>query len=99
MNETLRPLSLAEILDRTAQLYRSRFLVFLGISTIPAGTIFVFAAAIFAFIAWMGQNSRNGASVADVFVWVFLALVALLVLPIMIFQRYQSRAAGPGPHH
>ena len=93
MNETLRPLSLAEILDRTAQLYRSRFLVFLGISTIPAGTIFVFAAAIFAFIAWMGQNSRNGASVADVFVWVFLALVALLVLPIGLAASSLGAAA------
>lgn len=81
MNEHLRPLTLAEILDRTAQLYRSRFLVFLGISTIPAGVVFVFAAGIFAFIAWMGSNSRNGASVGDVFVWVFLALITLLVVP------------------
>ena len=38
MNEPLHPLTLAEILDRTAQIYRSRFLVFLGIATIPAGT-------------------------------------------------------------
>lgn len=82
MNEQLRPLTLAEILDRTAQMYRSRFLVFLGISTIPAGTVFVFAAGAFAFIAWMGRTSRHGGSVADVFVWVFLALLALLVLPV-----------------
>lgn len=82
MNETLRPLSLAEILDRTAQLYRSRFLVFLGITTIPAGTIFVFAAGIFAFIAWMSANSRNGSSAADVVVWVFVALLAVLVVPV-----------------
>lgn len=82
MNETLRPLTLAEILDRTAQLYRSRFLIFLGISTIPAGTIFVFAAGTFAFIAWMGQNSRNGGSVADAFVWVFLILLGVLVAPV-----------------
>ena len=82
MNETLRPLTLAEILDRTAQLYRSRFLIFLGISTIPAGTVFVFAAGVFAFIAWMGSNSRNGGSVADVFVWVFLLLLAVVVAPV-----------------
>lgn len=82
MSETLRPLTLAEILDRTAQFYRSRFLVFLGISTIPSGTIFVFAAGIFAFIAWMGSNSRNGGSVADVFVWVFLILLGILVAPV-----------------
>lgn len=82
MNEILRPLTLAEILDQTAQLYRSRFLVFLGVSTIPAGTIFVFAAGIFAFIAWMGQNSRNGSSVADTFVWLFLILLVILVAPV-----------------
>ena len=93
MNETLHPLTLAEILDRTVQLYRSRFLVFLGVSTIPAGTIFVFAAGIFAFVAWMGSNSRNGASVADVFVWVFLAALAFLVLPIALAASALGAAA------
>jgi hypothetical protein len=81
MNEPLRPLSLAEILDRTAQLYRSRFLVFFGISTIPAGTIFVFAVGAFAFTAWMGSASRHGGSVATVVVWAFLILLAALVVP------------------
>lgn len=81
MNEQLHPLSLAEILDRTAQLYRARFLVFFGISTIPSGTVFVFAVGAFAFIAWMGSNSRHGASVADVFVWVFLILIGILAIP------------------
>jgi len=46
MNEPLHPLRLGEILDRTAQIYRSRFLVFLGIATIPSGTMFVFFAGI-----------------------------------------------------
>jgi hypothetical protein len=32
METTLRPLSLGEILDRTAELYRSNFLLFAGIS-------------------------------------------------------------------
>lgn len=81
MNEPLHPLTLSEILDRTAQLYRSRFLLFLGIATIPAGTLFLFAAGIFAFIAWMGANSRHGATVADIFVWVFLILLLILVVP------------------
>lgn len=93
MNEHLRPLTLAEILDRTAQLYRSRFLVFLGISTIPAGVVFVFAAGIFAFIAWMGSHSRNGASVGDVFVWVFLVLVAILVVPAVLGASALGEAA------
>ena len=35
MTALLRPMSLGEILDRTFQIYRSRFLVFLGIAVIP----------------------------------------------------------------
>jgi len=41
METTLRPLTLGEILDRTAQLYRSNFLLFAGISSVYAGVILV----------------------------------------------------------
>jgi hypothetical protein len=41
MQTNLRPLSLGEILDRTAQLYRSNFLVFAGIFSIYAGVALV----------------------------------------------------------
>jgi hypothetical protein len=34
--EPLRPMNLGEILDRTIQIYRSRFLVFVGIAALPA---------------------------------------------------------------
>jgi len=81
MNEPLHPLTLSEILDRTAQLYRSRFLVFLGIATIPAATMFVFAAGIFTFIAWVGANARHGATIADILVWIFLIVLLILVVP------------------
>jgi hypothetical protein len=37
----LRPLSLGEILDRTAQLYRENFLLFAGISAVYAGVLLV----------------------------------------------------------
>ena len=36
MTADLRPMNLGEILDRTLQIYRSRFLVFLSIAAIPA---------------------------------------------------------------
>jgi hypothetical protein len=39
MNNPLRPLSLGEILDRTAELYRNHFLLFAGISAIFAGAM------------------------------------------------------------
>ena len=41
METNLRPLSLGEILDRTAQLYRSHFLLFAGIASVYAGVILV----------------------------------------------------------
>jgi hypothetical protein len=37
MNNQLRPMALGEILDRTAELYRTHFLLFAGISAIFAG--------------------------------------------------------------
>jgi len=36
MTATLRPMNLGEILDRTFQIYRSRFLMFVGIASLPA---------------------------------------------------------------
>lgn len=41
MDTNLRPLSLGEILDRTAQLYRSNFLLFAGIAAVYAGALLV----------------------------------------------------------
>ncbi len=81
MNEPLHPLTLSEIIDRTAQLYRSRFLVFLGIGTIPAGTVFIFAASAFAFFLWIGAHTKNGGNIADSVVWIFLILLVALAIP------------------
>jgi hypothetical protein len=41
MESNLRPLTLGEILDRTAQLYRTNFLLFAGISSVYAGVLLV----------------------------------------------------------
>jgi hypothetical protein len=41
METNLRPLSLGEILDRTAQLYRTNFLLFAGIESAYAGAVLV----------------------------------------------------------
>lgn len=83
MNEALHPLSLGEILDLTAQLYRSRFLVYFGIAVIPAGVVLVFAAGAFVFFAWAGSDVSNRISspLGSVLVWLFLSVVVLLALP------------------
>jgi hypothetical protein len=41
MDSSLRPLTLGEILDRTAQLYRTNFLLFAGIFAVYAGVVLV----------------------------------------------------------
>ena len=41
METTLRPLTLGEILDRVAELYRNHFLLFAGISSVYAGVLLV----------------------------------------------------------
>jgi hypothetical protein len=41
MESNLRPLTLGEILDRTAQLYRTHFLLFAGIASVYAGVLLV----------------------------------------------------------
>jgi hypothetical protein len=43
MENPLRPLTLAEILDRTAQLYRANFWLFAGISSVYAGVLLLLA--------------------------------------------------------
>ncbi|MGD0683209.1 MAG: hypothetical protein ABR990_14305, partial [Terracidiphilus sp.] len=70
MNEPLRPLTLGEILDRTAQLYRARFLLFLGISVIPPEWSW-------RWLVWSAWLWRGGARPAlaryrrqrDIFLW------------------------------
>ena len=93
MNEPLRPLRLGEILDRTAQIYRAQFLVFLGIATIPAGTMFVFFAGLFGLIAWTSPNASSGAAAASGIVWVFVILLSILVVPASLGTSALGEAA------
>jgi len=83
MNEPLRPSSLGEILDRTVQLYRSRFLLLLGISVIPTALVLVPAFSVFiAWYEWMESIGPKSASSAhSVFIgWVVLAAMGLAAL-------------------
>lgn len=93
MNEPLHPLRLGEILDRTAQIYRSRFLVFLGIATIPSGTMFVFFAGIVGLIGWMGPNASKGPTAANAVAWTFIILLGLLVVPAAVGSIALAEAA------
>ena len=83
MIETLRPSTLGEILDRTADMYRSRFLVFLGIASLPAGVVFASAVAVFLFFAWMGTQGRSvDPTVGGVVALFFVAGCGLILAPL-----------------
>jgi MFS family permease len=81
---SLHPSSLGEILDRTAQLYRSRFFVFLGISVVPTVVVLVPFCGFFLLLAWLGSNSTSPPAEdwAKTFAVVFLVIVSLIALAI-----------------
>ncbi|HVZ82037.1 MAG TPA: hypothetical protein VG893_00060 [Terracidiphilus sp.] len=86
MPEPLHPLTLGEILDRTAQMYRARFLVYLGIGVVPAGTLLVLAGASFLLMGWMGITTANPASAGaqTAIAFALLGGLGLVSLPLYI---------------
>jgi hypothetical protein len=82
MNEPLRPSTLSEILDRTVQLYRSRFLVFLGISVVPAGVVLALVCIVAPLFVWWGATGAGSASapISSVLALLFLVAVALVAV-------------------
>jgi hypothetical protein len=95
MNEPLRPSSLGEILDRTAQLYRSRFLVFLGISVLPMGVVVVLACVGGLIAAWWSAAGAHSVSseVGYVLMGIFAIAAVLLALPIYLAVTALAAAA------
>jgi len=53
MENNLRPMSLGEILDHTAQLYRSNFLLFAGIYAVYSGVVLVLSLAQIGLTSWL----------------------------------------------
>jgi hypothetical protein len=96
MNETLRPSTLGEILDRTANLYRSRFLVFFGLAAIPAGVMLGFSGGMVLLMASTGLLSVSSSTTKPETVAVaVLGIMAmgLLALPLMIASNALCGAA------
>jgi hypothetical protein len=95
MNEPLRPSSLGEILDRTVQLYRSRFLLYLGISLIPTGVLVALACAAGLVVAWWSAAGAHSVSsqTGYVLVVLFAIAVALVALPLFLAATALATAA------
>jgi hypothetical protein len=95
MNEPLRPLNLGEILDRTLEIYRARFLVFFGIAALPAGVVLALASASLLFFFWFGSGASALASplMAGVLALVFFAALLLVGFPACVGAAALGTAA------
>ncbi len=93
METNLRPLSLGEILDRTAQLYRSNFLLFAGIAAVYAGALLVLS------LLQIGLHQLlQAAHVASQLGWLALGISGLSLLLAFLFAgaavAANNRAVG-----
>ncbi len=94
MIDAPRMSTLGEILDRTAHMYRSRFLLFLGTAAMPAGVVLTCAVGVFLFFGWMGTGAQTA---PDAFVGIvaigFLAVSVLIILPLCAVSMGLGAAA------
>ncbi len=92
MNETLRPSTLGEILDRTAQLYRRNFWVFAGVGALPIG-VMVAVGMLGGFGAVVVAVATRGAAPAGVMPVLALSAFLLVAIPVCI-AAYVFSVAG-----
>ena len=95
MSEPLRPQTLGEILDRATQLYRSRFLVFLGISLAPTGVTLALSFAVgLAAVWWSWFGARSFSQEAGyALIGLFSLFIMLLALPLLLGAGALAEAA------
>jgi hypothetical protein len=91
MSETLRPSTLGEILDRTAQLYRRNFWLFAGTAALPVGVVVVIGMIAGLFVVLVPGVSRSGLG-ANLTLALFAVVGAVLALPIYIAAVVYSAA-------
>jgi hypothetical protein len=92
MSETLRPSTLGEILDRTAQLYRRNFWMFAGVAALPVGAMFAIGAIAVAVITAVGVAVRTTNSSSPVAIGFVALAVVLVVMPLYIAAAVFSYA-------
>ena len=93
MDERLHPSSLSEILDRTARIYRSRFLVFLGMAVPPAVILLLFASIAALLLLRVAPGAGSSSTLAGVFALVASAVLFLVALPILLAATALANAA------
>jgi hypothetical protein len=91
MIETLRPATLGEILDRTAQLYRRNFLLFAGVAALPVGTILAISLIVGALFG-AGAVAFHTTGLSNPFIVVIAIVAALVAVPVYMAAAVFSYA-------
>jgi hypothetical protein len=89
--ETLRPATLGEILDRTAQLYRRNFLLFAGVAALPVGTILAISVIVGALFG-AGAVAFHTTGLSNPFIVVIAIVAALVAVPVYMAAAVFSYA-------
>jgi len=93
MDERLRPLTLGEILDRTAQFYRRNFFTFAAVAAVPMLAIFAVVVPFVIALGYMGLFNPKAAT-PSVSAMVALFITGLLIgLPALIVASVLEQAA------
>jgi hypothetical protein len=90
MDENFHPSTLSEILDRTAQIYRSRFLIFLGIAILPSAALMLPAGVGFLLSLWSGFHRADMTS--GVVAGLTIGALGLISMPIFLATTSLSTA-------
>ena len=91
MDNQLRPLNLGEILDRTAQLYRRNFWLFVGTAALPLLIVFALAIPAGAIFVIPGIASSRAGELSPAEIGI-IALLVIVALPIYLAVYVYSYA-------
>jgi hypothetical protein len=93
MDEKLRPLTLGEILDRTAQLYRHNFWTFAGVAAVPIIAMFAVAVPFGVAIGYMGLFNPRHATPSPGSLIAIFTLAAVIGLPVLLVASVVSQSS------
>jgi hypothetical protein len=93
MDDKLRPLTLGEILDRTAQLYRRNFWTFAGVAAVPMVAMFAVFVPFGAAMGFMGAFSARHAAPNTGAFTAILAITLVIGLPVLLVASVVSQAS------
>ena len=93
MNETLRPFTLGEILDRTVQLYRRNFLLFAGVAAAPMGAMMAAFVPLGVLFALLVPAIHKGSEPSYALIGLLVAVAVLVAVPVCVVAGVVSQAA------